>query len=246
MEIFIGDTYQAVSKQSADAVIQLMHYIKSPLLCPASGDSPAGLYKAFVDKFNKNQLDTSDWYFVGLDEWAGMNGSDEGSCRFHLDNQLFNPLQIKKERICFFDGRAKNLELECIKTEKFIAEHGGIHVAIVGLGTNGHVAMNEPGTSPALRSHVAAIDPVTQQAGQKYFKEAKQISQGITLGLATLMEARHIILVVNGAHKAEIVRRLINEEISEQLPATLLRRHPSFKIYLDAEAAQLINGATKY
>ena len=242
MEIFVADTYQEISKQAADQLIQAMRLLKYPLLCPASGDSPAGLYKELVDRFNRDQLDISDWHFVGLDEWAGMNGNDEGSCRFHLDNQLFNPLQVKKERICFFDGRAKDLESECEKTENFIAEHGGIHVAILGLGTNGHIAMNEPGTSPALRSHVAAIDPVTQQAGQKYFKEPKQISHGITLGPATLMAARHIIVIANGSHKAEIVKRIINEEISEELPASLLCKHPSFKIYLDAEAAQLITG----
>lgn len=242
MEIFVGKTYQEISKQVADAVIELMSSADNPLLCPASGDSPAALYKELVEKFNKNEVDVSDWYFVGLDEWVGMNGNDEGSCRFHLNNQLFNPLKAEKEKICFFDGRADDLGSECEKTERFIAEHGRIHVAIVGLGTNGHIAMNEPGTSPSLRSHVAAIHPSTQQAGQKYFKEAKQISQGITLGLATLMEAKHIILVANGSHKAEVVKRIITEDISEQLPGTLLRDHPSLSIYLDTEAAQLIPG----
>ena len=241
MEIFIANTYEAMSKQAADAVIELMNPKENPLLCPASGDSPAGLYKELVDRFNKDQHGISGWYFVGLDEWAGMNESDEGSCRFHLDNQLFGMLHIEKEKIFFFDGRANDLELECIKAEKFIAQHGGIHLAIVGLGTNGHIAMNEPGTSADTRSHVAAIDPVTQQAGQKYFKEPKEISKGLTLGLATLMEARHIILVVSGSHKAAIVKRLLNEELSEQLPATLFRTHPSFKIFLDAEAAKLIS-----
>ncbi len=242
MEVFIADTYEDISNQAADVVIQLMTSVEDPLLCPASGDSPVGLYKELVEKIHKNEVNVFSWHFVGLDEWAGMNGSDEGSCRFHLNNQLFNPLRISKEQICFFDGRADDLHSECEKTESFIAEHEGIQVAIVGIGTNGHVAMNEPGTPPALRSHVADIDPVTQQAGQKYFKEPKLISQGITLGLATLMEAQHIILVANGSHKAEIVKRLITEEISEQLPATLLRNHPSLKIYLDREAAQLIPG----
>lgn len=240
MEIFVADTYEEMSKQAADAGIKLMDSIKNPLLCPASGDSPSGLYKELVEKFNKKKVNVSDWYFVGLDEWAGMNGNDEGSCRFHLNNQLFNPLHANHEKICFFNGRANDLQFECEKTENFIAENGGINVAIVGIGTNGHIAMNEPGTSSAFRSHVSAIDPVTQQAGQKYFKESKQLSQGITLGLATLIEARHIILVVNGLHKAEIVRRLITEKISERLPGTLLRNHPSLQIYLDAEAAQLI------
>jgi galactosamine-6-phosphate isomerase len=239
MEIFVGNSYQEISKKAADAAIQLMNSIEKPLLCPASGDSPAGLYKELVERFSNQEVNVSDWYFVGLDEWVGMNGYDEGSCRFHLNHQLFYPLKIEQERICFFNGRAEDLEAECNKTEKFIADHSGIQVAIVGLGTNGHVAMNEPGTSASLRSHVAAIHTSTQQAGQKYFKEAKQISQGITLGVATLLEAKHIILVANGEHKAEIVKKIITDEPSEQIPGTLLRNHPSLQIYLDAEAAQL-------
>ena len=241
MKIIVADTYEAMSKQAADDLMQLMSLKKDPLLCPASGDSPAGLYKELAERSKQDELDPSGWYFVGLDEWMGMNGTDEGSCRFHLNNELFGPLQIQKERIYFFDGRAEDLRDQCSQAEKFIATHGGIHVAVVGIGTNGHIAMNEPGTPADSRSHVADIAPETQQAGQKYFKEGKDISKGITVGLATLMEAEHIILLVSGTHKAAVIKRLISEPVSEQLPASLFRDHPSFTIYLDAAAAQLIS-----
>jgi galactosamine-6-phosphate isomerase len=240
MEIFISDTYEEMSRQAADTLIELMQSIEYPLLCPGSGHSPLGLYDALVKKNNNTEVDVSEWYFTGLDEWVGMNGTDEGSCRYTMNTQLFDPLKIPDKNICFFDGKAKDLETECEKTENFISYHNGIHVAIVGLGLNGHIAMNEPGTSSNIRSHVSAIDPVTQEAGQKYFKEHKEISKGITLGLANILEAKHVMLVVNGSHKAEIVKRLINEEISEQLPATLLRNHSSFKIYMDSKAAHLL------
>ncbi len=110
---------------------------------------------------------------------------------------------------------------------------------IVGLGINGHVGMNEPGTSAALRAHVADIDPITQKTGQKYFKEQRQLTHGVTLGLATLMEARHIILIASGTHKAEIVQQVFEGEISEALPASLLRNHQGLKVYLDKEAAAM-------
>jgi len=240
MEIFVADTYETMSQQAADDVIELMQSFKEPLICTASGHSPAGLYKEIIGQIDKKRLDISDWYFVGLDEWAGLNGSDEGSCRHHLDLELFNPLNIADSRICFFDGRAQNLQEECANTEEFIRQHGGIAVAILGVGMNGHVGMNEPGISPALRSHVTDLHPITQKVGQKYFKEQQQLTQGITLGVATLMEARHIILLVSGSHKAEIVKKVIEEEISEQLPASLLRQHPGLRIYLDEEAAQMV------
>ena len=128
----------------------------------------------------------SDWYFLSLDEWVGMNGEDEGSCRFHLNNQLFNPLNVKEDHIGFFDGQEKDLERECDKIENFITGHGGIDIAILGLGMNGHVGMNEPGTSLSLRSHVTELDSLTKKIGQKYFKKEQELSKGITLGLATL------------------------------------------------------------
>ena len=240
MKIIVADTHDAMSKTVADDIIQLMRAAKHPLICTASGDSPAGLYKQLVQKVNTKELNVSDWYFVSLDEWAGMNGKDEGSCRFHLNNELFDPLKVPAERICFFDGRADNLEMECTEVENFIKTHGGVDVAIVGLGMNGHVGMNEPGTSASLRSHVADIDPVTQKTGQKYFKEQRQLTHGVTLGLATIMEATNIILLVNGGHKAQIVQRVLEGDISETLPASLLRNHAGLKVYLDREAAALL------
>jgi galactosamine-6-phosphate isomerase len=237
MKIFVADTYEALSKQVADDVLKIMQSSRQPLICTASGDSPAGLYKEIVNRVQGDQLDISNWSFVGLDEWVGMNEKDEGSCRYHLNKQLFQPLQIANDKIWFFDGRANDLEAECQRVENFIHQYDRIDVAILGLGMNGHVGMNEPGTSSKTRSHVTNLDSTTQQVGQKYFQQQQKLTQGITLGLATLMEARHIVLIINGKHKAEITQRIVEEEVSEQLPATLLRNHPSLKLYLDKEAA---------
>lgn len=240
MQLFISDTYETMSAQAAEAVMQKITSKRNGLLSPASGDSPTGLYKELVNGLDNKKIDISGWYFVGLDEWLGMNGNDEGSCRFHLNNQLFNPLHISENNICFFDGKTKDPKAECDKVENFITEHGGIDVAIVGLGMNGHIGMNEPGTSPSLHSHVTEINAITQQVGQKYFKEKTLISKGITLGIANIMEARNVILIVSGKKKAEIVSQVLEGKISEELPASLLRNHPNFSVYLDAEAANFL------
>jgi glucosamine-6-phosphate isomerase len=240
MEIFISDSYEASSKIAANDLKNLIGSGKDLLLCTASGDSPAGLYKELVNLVSRKELNISSCDFLGLDEWGGMNGSDEGSCRFHLNQQLFEPLKIAKNKICFFDGKAEDLQKECDDVENYIQQHQGIDVAIVGLGLNGHIGMNEPGTPQDLRSHVTAIDPLTAKTGQKYFKEPKQLTNGLTLGLATLLEAKNIFLLVSGKHKAGIVKRMLEEKVSEQLPATLLRNHKGLRIYLDKEAASLI------
>jgi galactosamine-6-phosphate isomerase len=157
-----------------------------------------------------------------------------------LDRELFSPLRIPQDKLFFFDGRSKDLEAECHQAESFITRLGGIDATILGLGLNGHVGMNEPGTSVSTRSHVTVLDPITAQTGQKYFKEARPLSEGITLGLGTLLDSRNIFLLVSGAKKASIVKTVLEGDVSEKVPATLLRRHPGLRIYLDPEAAATI------
>ena len=241
MQVIVCTSYEDLSLRVAADLIGCMGSRSHPLLCAASGDSPAGLYRNLVARVGQNQLDISGWSFLGLDEWVGLNGSDEGSCRYHLDRELFLPLHIPQEKLFFFDGRKEDLASECRQAESFIASHGGLDATILGLGLNGHVGMNEPGTSASSRSHVTALDPITAQTGQKYFKESRSLSAGITLGLGTILDSRNIFLLVSGAKKASIVRTVLEGEISEKVPASLLRRHPGLRIYLDTEAAALLN-----
>jgi glucosamine-6-phosphate isomerase len=238
MELIVKADYESISRQAAELLAACMQQAQSKLLCIASGDTPAGMYRHLVQKLQEGQLDVSDWYFTGLDEWAGMNGTDEGSCRWHLDHQFFHPLRIPPERICFFNGRAADLHQECSRVEAFIREHGGIQLAVVGLGLNGHIGMNEPGTPASMRTHVAQIDEETQRVGQKYFTRPVSIEQGLTLGLANLREARNLMLLATGAHKAGIVAKILSAPPTEQIPGTLLRNHPGLSIFLDAAAAQ--------
>jgi glucosamine-6-phosphate isomerase len=241
MKIIIADTYEAISSKALEDLIAYTQSLSNPLVCAASGDSPKGLYKQLTATVEAKTLDVSNWHFLSLDEWAGMNGDDEGSCRFHLNNQLFEPLQVPLNQITFFDGRAADPEAECRRIEDSINKHGPIEVAIVGLGLNGHVGMNEPGTPAHLHSHVADIAETTQQVGQKYFKEGRPITHGLTLGIENLMEAKQVMLLVSGEKKASIVQKILTSGISEELPATLLRNHPGLSIYLDKAAASLIN-----
>ncbi len=237
MKLLISDTYDEMSQKAANDLLNFIKGTQHPLLCTASGDSPKGMYKELIKQVKEKDIDISGWKFLSLDEWTGMNGNDEGSCRFHLNNDLFGPLNVAEENIVFFDGKAKNSDEECERIETFIHDHGGIDVAIIGLGTNGHVGMNEPGTPAYSRAHVAEIDSTTQAVGQKYFTKEQSLTHGLTLGIASLLDAANIMLLVSGNKKAEAVQKMIEEEISTQLPASLLRNHESFHVYLDTAAA---------
>lgn len=243
MKIVIEESYEALSKKAAEDLVRLVENKTSPLLCVPSGDTPVGLYKHLVKLKSGNGIDFNAWYFVSLDEWMGMNKKDEGSCTFYLNQQLLQPLKIEEQQTFLFDGRSKNPQ-QCAEMEAFIKQNNGIDVAILGLGLNGHIGMNEPGTLTSQRTHLSDIDILTQQTAQKYFLEPKQISQGLTLGIATLMEARHILLLVNGEKKAAIVKQVLEGPVSEKVPASLLRKHPSVSIYLDKAAAHLLTSST--
>src|ERR1017187_1891574 len=239
MQIKISDTYEIMSDSCVTDLLDKIRDIPEPLICTASGDTPKGMYLDLVNRVLEKKLDISNWHFIGLDEWAGMNGSDEGSCRWHLNNQLFHPLHIENDKIIFFDGRAKNLQGECDRIEDYVFQKGGIDVAILGLGMNGHIGMNEPGTLALSRSHIAHIDPLTAKVGQKYFGKETKLSMGVTLGLKTLFETKHIMLLANGSKKAEIVLMVLRSSPTPELPASLITGHTDFCAYLDKEAASL-------
>ncbi|MDQ6903056.1 MAG: glucosamine-6-phosphate deaminase [Bacteroidota bacterium] len=239
MQIRISDSYQIMSKLCVTDLLDTLEDIKEPLICTASGDTPKGMYEELVKQVREKNIDISNWHFISLDEWEGMNGKDEGSCRYHLDNQLFRPLEIADDKIIFFDGRSKNLQAECDGIEDYINLMGGIDVAILGLGMNGHIGMNEPGTPVNSYSHIADIDEMTQTIGQKYFTEATKIARGLTLGIGTLREAYRIMLLATGSKKSEIVLKVLGEDATNEIPATLITDHEKICVYLDKEAAPL-------
>ncbi len=246
MNILVFDSYAALSKKAADEIIQRLQSVKDPVFCVASGESPKGLYKELAERHDQGGLDISGWYFLGLDEWMGLDKNDEGSCRYMLDRDLFHPLKVKEDRICFFEGRTNDPDAECRRVESFIHTHGPVEVAVLGLGMNGHIGLNEPGTSFSLRSHVSVIDKLTEEVGQKYFPRHQSLNRGITLGLATLMEVKQLILMVNGQKKAPVLQQALEGEITEKLPASTLRQHPDFNVYLDAEAAACLQPSTRH
>jgi galactosamine-6-phosphate isomerase len=241
MQLIITENYTTLCEQACQQLLQLANSITNPLLCTASGDSPAGLYKLMVQQIIQKDIPCKQWKFISLDEWAGMNGADEGSCRYHLNQQLFHPLMVTEPQVIFFDGRYHSPDEECKRIEKAIQQQGGIDIAILGLGMNGHIGMNEPGTPAGIRSHVSKLDVITTQTGQKYFSSPRQLSAGITLGLGTLLQSKHLVLLVSGSHKASILQQMLQGPITEALPGSLLRNHPHLTIYADKAAAQLLS-----
>jgi len=237
MNKLICKNYDEVSRAAADLVVEQVKSKHGSLICFPSGDSPTGMLKYLVAGARAGDVDFSKCYFVGLDEWVGMGKEDEGSCTNFLFENFFTPMQIKPDKMLLFDARAADLDAACKTMNDFIKLHGPLDIMIVGIGMNGHIGLNEPGTAFNLYAHHSPLAPVTISVGQKYFKQHTTLIEGITLGLKHLQEARIPILIASGAKKAGIIAQALEGEVSNQLPASIFQTLPSAIVILDEGAA---------
>ena len=227
--------YEELSAATASIIIEVLKRKPESIICIASGDTPLGVCK-FLAKSDSKLF--SKCTFVGLDEWVGMDENDEGSCKYGIYKHLLKPLNIPTERIKYFDAKAADLDLECKKINEFIATRGGLDVMLVGVGMNGHIALNEPNTPFEIYAHVSDLEEITISVGQKYFTKPTILTQGVTLGLKHLREAKYPILIANGVKKASVIKKALTQEITEAFPASIIQEIPHSLVMLDHEAAQ--------
>lgn len=241
MNLHVLENYESISAKAAGMIADVLKQKPAATICLASGHTPAATFGHLVRLAKDGKADFSQCHFIGLDEWVGIPPPAEGSCRYFLDEFFFKYLNIPASRIHFFDGMAPDLSGECRKMDETIARLGGMDVMLLGIGMNGHIALNEPGTPWNLRSHVVELDQTTVQVGQKYFREKTHLASGITLGLQYVKEAELALLMASGKEKAAIVRKALEGEITEQLPASIFQTLPDAVILLDEAAATELN-----
>jgi glucosamine-6-phosphate isomerase len=243
MKLRIEKDYEAMSMHAARHVVDVIKQKPNALLCIAAGDTPKLTCTYIAQLVAKENVDVSKCYFVSLDEWVGIPPENAGSCGYFLKHYIFNPLHISPDQFHVFNAMAEDMNEECKRMDAFIKDHGGINLIIVGVGRNGHIGFNEPDVPFEKYTHVVNLDETTQTVGQKYFQQQTALSQGITLGLQHLMEARKAILIANGSKKAEVMKEAIEGEISPKMPASIMRKHSNGEIILDNEAASLLTPA---
>jgi glucosamine-6-phosphate isomerase len=235
--ISIFNTYDELSDFAARQIISTVQQNPAAVLCLAAGDTPRLAYQKMAALAHQRNISFADVTFIGLDEWVAIAPAVEGSCYHFLNEIIFKPLSIKEERIFFFNSMAADLEAECKHINSCVDKLGLIDITLAGVGMNGHIGFNEPGIDPELKAHVVTLDAVTTSVGQKYFKQEKPLTKGISLGMVQIMASRKVLLLANGFKKAAIIRRTMVEDISNAVPASLIRNHPNAMILLDKEAA---------
>jgi glucosamine-6-phosphate deaminase len=174
-----------------------------------------------------------------LDEFVGLGPHESGSYRSFMENRLFRHVNIRSSNVGFLDGRAPDLDAECVRYERAIEEAGGMDLLILGIGTNGHVGFNEPADALAARTHRVRLVEPTRAANTLWFDGdlSRVPHEALTMGMATILSARAIVLIATGETKTEAVSAMLYGGVTTQVPASFLQLHPQVSVMLDDSLA---------
>lgn len=241
MKIVVVPDYRALSQKAAEMVLRVLSLKPDSVFALPTGNTPIGLYEELVKISDQEKADLSKIKAFALDEYVGVPPEDEHSFGFFLRQRLIDKIQLQ-DRFDHLRGNAIDLFRECSRYEEAIKAAGGIDMAILGLGVNGHIAFNEPGTPFASRTHVVDLAVTTRDSNTSYFPDGFCIpDRGISMGIGTILAARQIMVLANGKSKAKIVSDIVRLKPTTKIPATALKTHDSVMLIVDEEAASQLD-----
>lgn len=237
MEIIVCKDYEAMSRRAAELTAEGLRRRPDGLLSFAGGETPLGTVHTFADMVNRGEVDISRAHYTSLDEWVGLSHTDEGSCGLFNNQELLSRLKKPFAACHIINGAAQDMEAERDALNAYFAQYGPLTVSVLGIGMNGHLGFNEDGVSFELDAHIVPLSDVTRRVMSKYFGEKFHPTHGISQGIRQIMAAERVILIANGAHKADIIREALTGPVTNAVPASVLQRHPNCCVVLDEAAA---------
>jgi galactosamine-6-phosphate isomerase len=235
------ENYEELSRRLADILVATVINKKNAAIIIATGSSPLLAYRLFVKRVKEEKIDVSKVTFIKLDEWVGLSPECQATCEYFIRQELLKPLNIAESAYIGFDCEAKDLEKECIRIQEKLNELKGIDLAILGVGKNGHLGLNEPDDYLVMGPHLVTLDEKTKTHAM--LTEAdKKVDKGITLGIADLFAAEKIILLISGAEKEQAVREFYGEHISTRIPVTLLKLHKNLVCIVEKNVFHIQRG----
>ncbi|MBN1511025.1 MAG: glucosamine-6-phosphate deaminase [Phycisphaerae bacterium] len=247
MEIIIRETYEQMSRLAADVIRHQLLKKPSSVLGLATGSTPIGTYKELVRMHQEEGLDFSKVITFNLDEYLGLPPSHDQSYRYFMDQHLFNHINVDPKNIHVPYGHAEDIEEFCEWYEAEIKRTGGIDIQVLGIGGDGHIAFNEPGSSLGSRTRLKTLTKQTIDDNARFFAKEEEVPRfAITMGVGTILEAKKIIMLANGPKKAEIVAEAIEGPVTAQVSASVLQMHRDVVVILDAEAGSRLKRADYY
>jgi glucosamine-6-phosphate deaminase len=237
MNIEIVSSYDALSDRAAAIMLAAIRSKPSLVLGLPTGRTPEGMYARVVATCTRQYHCFRDVTTFNLDEYAGIPPTHPGSYRVYMHEHLFHAIDIDAARTHIPRGDAADLAAECTRYEAAIREAGGIDLTFLGLGQNGHIGFNEPGTPFDARTRVIKLTESTRKANASLFEDGSVPDCAITMGIGTILESRAIVLLASGASKRAAVARLRSGDVDESFPASALWRHPNVTVICDEDAA---------
>ncbi|OGS24314.1 MAG: glucosamine-6-phosphate deaminase [Elusimicrobia bacterium RIFOXYB2_FULL_48_7] len=238
MEVVVKKDYDEISKLAAKIIADAIRSRGKTVLGLPSGSTPVGTYKELIRLHKEEGLDWSKVITFNLDEYVGLGPNHDQSCYFFLWENLLKHVNIRKESIHAPNGTAKDVVAHCKCYEDEIAGAGGIHIQLLGIGSNGHIALNEPGSSLGSRTRFKTLARETIKDNARFFKTTEEVPKyAITMGIGTIMDARELILLANKETKADAILKTVEGPITAMVPATIVQMHPKATILVDRLAA---------
>ena len=240
MKVIIAKDYEEMSKKAFEVMREVVKGNPRAVLGLATGSTPIGLYKNMIEDHKQNCTSYREIRTVNLDEYAGLDYSSDQSYVYFMRSNLFDYIDIDLKNTNIENGKAADRQAECDRYNRLL-EGMQQDIQVLGIGSNGHIAFNEPGTPFGSVTHIVDLAESTIRDNSRMFRSIDEVPrQAFTMGLKNIMNAKKILILANGANKAKAVYGLVKGEVTEAVPASVLQLHPDCTLVCDEAAAELL------
>lgn len=246
MEVIILENQQAASELASKRILSLVTQTPNCVLGFATGSTPLKTYELLGEAKSQQNIDFSKITSFNLDEYVGLPTDHASSYSYYMHQHVFGPLGLSPEQYHLPNGMAANIELECQQYEQKIKERGPIDLQILGIGRDGHIGFNEPGSSLGSRTRLKTLTETTRGDNKAHFQDQRVPYHVVTMGIQSIMEASEILLLAFGDAKADAIAKTVEGPITASVPASALQYHPKVKIFLDLAAASKLQNLEYY
>ena len=231
MKFITVDTYEKLSRQAANIISAQVILKPDSVLGLATGSSPLGTYKQLIEWYEKGDIDFSKVTSVNLDEYVGLDGTNDQSYRYFMNKNFFEHINIHINNTFVPNGCAVDLAGEGKRYDEHIAELGGIDLQLLGIGLDGHIGFNEPDKYFVKSTHVVDLHESTIKANSRFFANIDEVpKRAITMGMVSIMQAKKILLIASGKEKRDILEKAFYGPITPEIPASILQLHPDITV----------------
>ncbi len=234
MKLIVCKDYREMSATAADIVADVMKANSAPVLGLATGSTPVGMYQQLIEKNAAGEIDFSNVTTVNLDEYYPISPENDQSYRYFMNENLFDHVNIDKTRTYVPDGTASDPAAACAAYEETVAAVGPADIQVLGIGQNGHIGFNEPAAALEVKTHVTGLTESTIRANARFFaSEADVPTQALTMGIGTILSAKKIIILANGAAKHDAIAKMLAGGLDTSCPASMLNLHQDVIVICD-------------